>query len=580
MSTQAAGPFHQLGDGFNRRAFEVAVGAMLLAAAGLHLAGVWQLPIALPWLFLSYGILVVVVEVLFSKLGESIDPILWACVTGYLAAMSIICTRLAMGVAPTAPVWAASLATFTVLSATLAISMNGRTLQVHTAAVSIVIVVAGCVALTILAPIIHTNPDWWNFAIAVFVATSITLLLLFLNERIFEKRQTITQHLLDNLATYRPGVKQADYSLLKMAALKYAAHLSSGGPPTPPTPPGAAPPAASPAASRWPLALAASAYLIFSVLGYMLLLTPICVVFGTFVGPGTGGTCSSSWVSSALLWTAADKVEFKDLLTTVSMAGAAFLGAHLFTLRFLFKAALNSELNQFKWIRGALHMLTGVIVGLIMYRALKDVNVYAGALWLGVAFASGWIPDFALSTVFRHAQVSRLKSIDEDILKAISAVPVEIIDGIDYDTRYRLEENNIVDVQSLATYNPICLYVETPYGLAQIYDWILQAQLCLAVGPKGFIELKKIAIRTIFQLEDEVANAPAGYARMIGNAMFAAAPPERLKAIIAAAAPTTPPPPTPATPDIDPAVVQYAVAKACDDPYIVGLRRLWEYIYK
>jgi hypothetical protein len=80
------------------------------------------------------------------------------------------------------------------------------------------------------------------------------------------------------------------------------------------------------------------------------------------------------------------------------------------------------------------------------------------------------------------------------------ALPLDMIDGLTDFVRFRLEELEYEDVQNLATANPVLLYVETPYNILEIIDWIAQAQLITAVGPKKVLELRKLNVRTIFDL--------------------------------------------------------------------------------
>jgi hypothetical protein len=199
-------------------------------------------------------------------------------------------------------------------------------------------------------------------------------------------------------------------------------------------------------------------------------------------------------------------------------------------------------------------------------------------LWLALAFIVGLTPDLGLTTMVRYLHIHYLKSVDSDVIKSVSIVPIEIIDGIDYNTRYRLEEGNIVDVQNLATYNPILLFVETPYGLYESFDWVLQAQLCLVVGPKTFLELKRHNIRTIFDLERAVLgdNAPDPYVRMVGSMLYANADPN-VRDLLRVA---PPPGGAGAVPQFDVQSIKHAVMVMLDDLHIHRLRQLWDEISK
>jgi hypothetical protein len=318
------------------------------------------------------------------------------------------------------------------------------------------------------------------------------------------------------------------------------------------------------------LFVSALPYLLFSLAGFVLLMEPIANLVAAKPEDG--------WLRPTLFWATKGDVDSANLVWIAALAGAAFLGGYLFTLRNLLKAVLNFELNPITWLRAAIHLLSGVVVTVLVYRALADTSflkslvdsIQVPGLWLAFAFFVGFMPDLGLTTAARYVHIHYLKTIDDTALKSVSIVPIEVVDGIDYDTRYRLEEANIIDVQNLATYNPILLFVETPYGLYESFDWVLQAQLCLVTGPKTFLELKRHNIRTIFDLERAVLadTATDGYVRMIGNILYANADPEMRKLIAAGAV-------GPAAPTLDVPTVKHAVMVMLDDLHIHRLRQLW-----
>jgi hypothetical protein len=134
--------------------------------------------------------------------------------------------------------------------------------------------------------------------------------------------------------------------------------------------------------------------------------------------------------------------------------------------------------------------------------ANEDTSRVPG-IWLALAVVLGLLPQSATKFIFLKMQtfVPWSKTMDDRFVEVTRVVALDIIDGIDFETRFRLEECGIYDVQNLAAYNPIMLFIETPYGFFQCIDWVAQAQLCHILGAEKFLTFRELNIRTIFDLE-------------------------------------------------------------------------------
>lgn len=280
-------------------------------------------------------------------------------------------------------------------------------------------------------------------------------------------------------------------------------------------------------------------------------------------------------ITYAFLWTTETPLTRENLARVVTVAGLAFLGGFVFQLRYLVRATLNQELSALAFVRAALHILQGVIVALVTYRVIGfAVNEGEAGAWtfasaLGLAFIVGYWPNLGLMKLAKALRV-QIKRVDDQAMKEARLVPLDVIDGIDAETAFRLEESNLFDVQNLATVNPIGLYAETPFALLQCFDWVLQAQLCSNVGPRAFAELRKHKIRTIFDLERAVLaeGAPAAYLTALGGVIFHNASAD-FRAGLGLVHENG------EEASVAPEILRHAVAIMADDLHVHRLRTLW-----
>ncbi|MFT4149741.1 MAG: hypothetical protein QM656_06045 [Paracoccaceae bacterium] len=286
--------------------------------------------------------------------------------------------------------------------------------------------------------------------------------------------------------------------------------------------------------SDWMLLVCAIPYMVLVSFGMIMVFAPVSALTGA--GGGLAQFLSPSLLTSGGMVTdlaagcksGTGVICLSDLpriheniLTVVSIT---FAGGYFFTLRLFLRSVAVFDLSPLSFLRAFAHIILAMLITVIFYRLAvsSSVGTYvenlAGKDWnaskpvsgeiMVLAFVTGFFADIGLNYLLGFSRLS-MKRRNGDLDAHTRTVPLTLLDGIDPTIAFRLEEANIHDVQNLATFNPIMLHIESPFGIYQTMDWVAQAQLCTTVGPERFLALRAINIRTVLDLGEAVLRSDA-----------------------------------------------------------------------
>jgi hypothetical protein len=181
-----------------------------------------------------------------------------------------------------------------------------------------------------------------------------------------------------------------------------------------------------------------------------------------------------------------------------------FAGAYFYNIQMLLRRYLADDLYPSAYLQSFVRTLVVLILGLAL-SALASLGAPTtgafAALLPMAAFGAGIYPrsGVRLLLAFANKGFKNLTRHDRDLFPdSAEPDPLTVLDGVNVWTEARLLEENVENVQSLATSAVEQLVLGTHFPTSQLVDWVDQAILYLHAGDHGawFAQLRAAGVRT------------------------------------------------------------------------------------
>lgn len=179
----------------------------------------------------------------------------------------------------------------------------------------------------------------------------------------------------------------------------------------------------------------------------------------------------------------------------------AYLGWYVWTVSTFFTRIVTLELVAATFWNILIRLVIAGFVALIIHVSglFEQKIVLAGAIGFGV----GLFPDSALQWL-----TDKLRFYLLGTGAGTEELPLDLIQGVSSFRKLRLFELGLDDCQNLASVNAIELYFASNLKLAEVMDWIAQAQLATLLGKKNFKILQGKGYRNAVDFDRVASSDP------------------------------------------------------------------------